>query len=105
MTRDLALQEAHRWRVELGKAREQCVIMEGAVQRGHEHARQLKIAHDQELVNLSQAQEPRFEYLTSTFHRCETAPDSQLLFRSAELIFAVLNCYLESNLREHPLVF
>jgi hypothetical protein len=55
MTRDLALQEAHRWRVELGKAREQCVIMQGAVQRGHEHARQLKIAH-----------EPRFDYSTST---------------------------------------
>ncbi|XP_024362829.1 uncharacterized protein [Physcomitrium patens] len=58
MMRDLALQEAHRWRVELGKAREQCVIMEGAVQRGHEHARQLKIAHEQQLASLYQAQEP-----------------------------------------------
>ena len=67
MTRDLALQEAHRWRVELGKAREQCVIMEGAVQRGHDHAKQLKIAHEKELASLSQAQEPRFEYPTNTF--------------------------------------
>lgn len=55
------MQEAHRWRVELGKAREQCVIWEGAVQRGHEHARQLKKAHEQELASLAQAQELRSE--------------------------------------------
>lgn len=47
--------------MELGKAREQCVIWEGAVQRGHEHARQLKKAHEQELASLAQAQELRFD--------------------------------------------
>lgn len=81
MMRDLALQEAHRWRVELGKAREQCVIMEGAVQRGHEHARQLKIAHEQQLASLYQAQEPRFKSSSSSayFHGQETAVSAQLL--------------------------
>lgn len=41
----------------MGKAREQCVIMEAAVQRGHEHVRQLKIAHEQELARIAQAQD------------------------------------------------
>ncbi|KAG0598861.1 hypothetical protein M758_12G106500 [Ceratodon purpureus] len=75
MTRDLALQEAHRWRVELGKAREQCVIMEGAVQRGHEHARQLKIAHEQQLASLFQTQEPR----TASTEASSLAQDGRLL--------------------------
>lgn len=30
--------------------------MEAAVQRGHEHVRQLKIAHEQELARIAQAQ-------------------------------------------------
>ncbi|CAE6022475.1 unnamed protein product [Arabidopsis arenosa] len=37
--RDAALQEAHMWRSELGKARERVVILEGAVVRAEEKAR------------------------------------------------------------------
>lgn len=37
--RDAALQEAHMWRSELGKARERVVILEGAVVRAEEKVR------------------------------------------------------------------
>lgn len=37
--REIALQEAQRWRVELGKGREQIVMMEAAVVRAEESAR------------------------------------------------------------------
>jgi hypothetical protein len=37
--RDTALQEAHMWRIELGKAREQAVIQEAAIARAGEKAR------------------------------------------------------------------
>lgn len=37
--RDSAVQEAHLWRSELGKARERVVILEGAVVRAEERAR------------------------------------------------------------------
>jgi hypothetical protein len=37
--REIALQEAQRWRTELGKGREQIVMMEGALVRAEESAR------------------------------------------------------------------
>jgi hypothetical protein len=37
--REVALQEAQRWRTELGKGREQIVMMEGALVRAEESAR------------------------------------------------------------------
>lgn len=37
--RDSAIQEAHLWRSELGKARERAVILEGAVVRAEEKVR------------------------------------------------------------------
>ncbi|BBN05913.1 hypothetical protein MPTK1_3g16960 [Marchantia polymorpha subsp. ruderalis] len=54
--RDNALQEAQRWRVELGKGREQIVMMEGACVRAEESARRAA-ADVEEKVRLAKASE------------------------------------------------
>ena len=73
----------------MGKAREQCVIMEAAVQRGHEHVRQLKIAHEQELARIAQAQdqdqpraqETRFHHTITSTKEAKSCVMSGFWFR------------------------
>lgn len=75
----------------MGKARDQCVIMEAAVQRGHEHVRQLKIAHEQELARIAQAQdqdqaqshaqETRFHHPTTPIKEAKSCVMSGFWFR------------------------
>ena len=63
--RDAANQEAHMWRSELAKAREQAVILEGAVVRAEEKVRvseadaeaRIKDAKQKELAALQEKQE------------------------------------------------
>lgn len=63
--RDAANQEAHMWRSELAKAREQVVILEGAVVRAEEKVRvaeadaeaRIKEAKQKELAALQEKQE------------------------------------------------
>ncbi|KAL2620200.1 hypothetical protein R1flu_000405 [Riccia fluitans] len=55
-TRDEALLEAQRWRVELGKANEQMVVMQGAVVRAEESARRA-ITDAEEKIRLAKGSE------------------------------------------------
>lgn len=56
-SKETALKEAHYWRLELGKAQEQNLVLETSLMRMQDCLQQLKAAHDKELSRPQAARE------------------------------------------------
>ncbi|XP_078437750.1 pleckstrin homology (PH) domain-containing protein [Wolffia australiana] len=81
--RDSALQEAHLWRSELGKAREHAVILEAAVLRAEERAR---VAEAKDLAAAKEKEElvSFLAVLQSQIQRQEESTTKQVVGKSSE---------------------
>lgn len=97
--RDSAIQESHLWRTELAKAREQAVILEGAVVRAEEKVRvteadteaRIKAAAEKEAASMKEKQE-----LLSYVHMLQ-----EQLKRLESCLSLLLLFYFESSLVKH----